>query len=330
MEQKGIDEKIGNLFCAALARDALATPEVVVVRAAPAVATCKRLARRRGAGAAMILPLLLLAGLSHPLASRAHPGIHEQEAAADKALEQSPEDPVNYIVRGKLHYEVGNWDAALEAFHQARSKGAAVETIAPLQGNTYLAAGWPRAAKRRFDEALQSSPTLPRARIGRARTWMMLGKPAEAEADFAVAFETLDRVRPALILERRSALLAAGRPAAAIALLDARIASMGLIPSLEIAAVDIDVETRHFDRALKRIEALLEQSPHHPLWATRRAEILQQAGREEEARAAYRATLTFVHARNARGSSRRLVELEKQLRAALAAQPAAPTRQGEP
>ncbi len=284
---------------------------------------------RFGRGAAVFW-LLLLAPLSRPPISLAHPGIHEQEAAADKALERAPDDPVNYIVRGKLHYEVGNWDAALEAFHQARSKGAAVETTAPLQGNTYLAAGWPRAAKRCFDEALASSPNLPRARIGRARAWMKVDKPADAEADFAAAFEALDRVSPALILERRSALLAAGRPAEAIELLDARIASMGLIPSLQIAAIDIDVAAKRFDSALKRIDSLLRQSPHHPLWATRRAEILRQAGREEDAQAAYRDTLTFVHARNARGSSRRLVELEKQLRAALAPPPAAPSRQGEP
>lgn len=264
------------------------------------------------------MPILLGFALMIPADCLAHPGLHEQEAAADKALSERPTDPDNYLIRGKLHQEAGHWDEAIESFRQALGLGADEGTVATLEGNTYLAAGLTLEAKARFEAALEISPKSPAARIGRARTLMLLDKPAEAEADFAIAFGVQGKAEPALVLERHSVLLAAGRPDLATRLLDEQIARNGLVPSLQIAAVDLDLEAGRDDDALRRVETLLMQSPGHPLWATRRAEILQEAGRTDQAHAAYREALGFVRARAARRGSPRLLALEKQLRAALA------------
>jgi predicted Zn-dependent protease len=110
-------------------------------------------------------------------------------------------------------------------------------------------------------------------------------------------------------------------------MLDAEIARAGLVPALQLAAIDIDVEAERYDVALRRVDSLLAQSPGHPTWASRRAEILTAAGRAEEAREAYREALSFVEARTSHRNSRRLAELEGEIRKALASSSA--TRQEE-
>lgn len=252
-----------------------------------------------------------------PMATSGHPGIHEQEAVADQAITEHPDDPEAHLTRGKLHHELEQWDAALAAFHRGRTLGARLDRVAILEGNTFLAAGWPRTARERYEEALRAAPDSAEAHIGRARTSMRLGRPGEADPDFAAAFAHLDRVAPALVLERRAALLAAGKPEDALRLLDARIERDGAIPSLQLAAVDLAVAAKRYDDALRRMDDLLRQGPGHPLWATRRAEILEAAGRGAEAHAAYADALSFVQSRTARRNSRRLEKLEGELRTAL-------------
>lgn len=262
-------------------------------------------------------------------AASGHPGIHEQQEAADRALVEKPADPSNHITRGKLYKDIGDWDAALDSFQRARALGASEERVATLEGETYFAAGWVRTASRRFDAALASAPDDPHARIGRARARMKLGDPEGADADYAVAYHVLERVSPGLVLERRDALVAAGRPDDAVALIDEQIARVGLVPALQEGAIELELARGRHDDALRRVDALLAQSPDHPLWSKRRADVLKQAGRAEEAQAAYRKALDIVRARSARRNSRRLADLEKELVAALATDAAAPSEAGE-
>ena len=43
------------------------------------------------------------------------------------------------------------------------------ETVAVLEGDTFLAAGWPRTALARYGQAVSLNDHLARARVGRAR-----------------------------------------------------------------------------------------------------------------------------------------------------------------
>jgi tetratricopeptide (TPR) repeat protein len=287
----------------------------------------KKRAKLRGFGAirsgnfAMMrcpIELILLFLALAPGMSLGHPGIHEKEKAAEDRLAEEPEDPEAHLVRGKLHHEVGQWDAALASFQRARAHGADENLVATLEGATFLAADFPLTAKERYDEVLRSDPRLPQARIGRARTLMKLDRPDEADRDLDVAFAEMETIAPSLVLERRSVLLAAGRPEDALRLLDEEIERSGAVPSLQIAAVDLDVAAQRYDEALRRIDILLVQVPGHPLWAARRAEILEATGRRADAHAAYRDALSFVQSRTARRRSPRLEGLEGELRAAVA------------
>ena len=279
---------------------------------------CQARAGAASYGSNVIGMMSALVALTVPLSIEAHPGAHEQEKAADRVLVRNPRDAGAHIARGKLHHDAKEWDQALARYERARFLGAPAEEVSILEGETYLALKWPHMAKRRFDAALEVASTSPRARIGRARAWRALGDLVEAENDYEVAFAHLGRAQPALVLERHEVLLAAGRSAHALQILDTMMARMGAVPALQLAAVDLDLVERRYDAALGRIDRLLQRSPTHPLWAARRAEILAAADREQEARAAYEHAVALIETRIAQRPSRRLETLNRELRAVLA------------
>jgi tetratricopeptide (TPR) repeat protein len=211
----------------------------------------------------------------------AHPGLHDQERAVLEELAERPDD---------------------------------VDVVA---GATLLDAGWARMAKLRFEAVLARRPDRDDARIGRARAWMRLAHPEEASVDYAAALDRMAEPRPAYALEQRDALLALGRREEALDALDRAMARIGMVPTLQLAAADVALDLGRTDDALRRLDALLAQSPNHPLWMSRRGQILERAGRSEEARAAYAHALDHLHSRSARVQSRRLAALEGELRAAL-------------
>lgn len=262
--------------------------------------------------------LVALVGLSRPTPADAHPGIHEQEANIERLVAESPGDPDRHIARGRIRFEKREWDAALAAFAEAGRRGAERHRVALLEGTTYLEAGWPHMAKERFASILADEPSHPEAHLGRARAWMKLERPEKAAPDFAAAVATISPLQPGYVLEHREALVRSGQPAAAVDALDVGIARLGNVPALQLAAIDLQLESQDYDDALRRLDALLATSPGHPQWTARRGEILERAGRPREARVAYADALSQIQVRTSSRRSRRLDELEGQVRAALA------------
>lgn len=262
--------------------------------------------------------LIGAAALALAAPAGAHPSIDEHERHVQAELAQHPEDPDWHISIGRVSFEKNEWDSALASYATARRLGADDERIALLEGTTYLEAGWPRMAKERFEAILAKTPTDPAAHLGRGRAWMNLEHPEKAAADYAIVVETISSLQPGYVLEYREALLRAGRRSEAVEALDAGIARLGQVPALQLAAIDTQVEAENYDDALRRLDLLLATSPDHPQWSARRGEILERAGRTDEARLAYVNALHNIQTRTSGRRARRLDQLEDQVRAALA------------
>lgn len=248
----------------------------------------------------------------------AHPSIDEHERHVQAELAENPEDPDWHTSIGRVSFEKQDWDAALASYATARRLGADDERIALLEGTTYLEAGWPQMAKERFEAILARTPTDAAAHLGRGRAWMKLEHPEKAASDFAVVVATIPSLQPGYVLEYRDALVQADRRGDAVEALDVGIARLGQVPALQLAAIDTQVEAENYDDALRRLDLLLVTSPDHPQWSARRGEILERAGRTEEARLAYASALKNIQTRTSGRRARRLDQLEEDVRAALA------------
>jgi len=263
-------------------------------------------------------------------AAWAHLGVEELRGAVERDVAADPESPDKLLELVALHRVAGEWDAALATLEHAAQHGADGDVVEATRGQIYLEAGWPRMAMVSFDRVLQRRPENAAVRFGRAHALVKLEKWDEAAADFATAFAAARQPRPEDAFAWRDALLAGGRPALALAALDTAMTRLGDVPSLQLAAIDLARSLGREEDALRRVDSLLARQPKNAAWLARRGEILAALQRDAESRAAFAAALELIQARPVQRRGPRLLALEQQLIAALAAQDQEEDRPGLP
>ncbi len=247
----------------------------------------------------------------------AHPDIAEKEAFVEKALQQSPEDPKLHLQRALIQRQQARWDEAAASYLRAATLGADRDLVDVSLAQVFLAAGWLKTAEMQVQQVLRRKPENTQALITRARVRRALGKPQDAAADFHNGVDRLAHPEPGLVHEAMSAQLAAGRPEVALQIADEAMQKIGIVVSVQLPAIEIELELGRPEAALARIDTLLLQAPRHELWLAQRGEILEGAGRVAEARATYEHTLSLIQERPPRRRSEKIAALELRLRAKL-------------
>ena len=160
-----------------------------------------------------------------------------------------------------------------------------------------------------------------------ARALARSGRFSEAVPDYHRAIALSVEPRPEWFVERCHAQLAlTGDPATeALAGLDEGLAKIGPLPSLQLLAIEIETRRKGFDAALSRLDTLVAASERKETWLARRGDLLQQAGRIADARAAYRSAGAAIDSLpSGRQRTLAMVELRRELQGKLAALPAGP------
>lgn len=270
---------------------------------------------------------LLLALCLVPSRAVAHPDIDEVLAGLARESAARAGDPTFALEQAAARRIAGDFDGALVAITHAEAHGAPARDVALARADVFVAARWLRSARRHLDRLVAADPDDADARMRRARVLVLEGAPAAAARDYARALAVAVRPRPAHYIEHRDALVAAGDPAGALAALDAGIARLGPIVSLELPAAALALDLGRPDDALARIDDLIAASPPNPLLLARRGEVLAHAGHASEARKAYEAALALLERRPARRRSERAAALEDEIRTALGASIPPPTEE---
>ncbi len=247
----------------------------------------------------------------------AHPDIAEREAFVEKALQGSPEDPKLHLQRALIQRQRARWDEAAASYLRAAALGADRDQVDLSLAQVFLDAGWLKTAEMQVQQVLRRKPENTQALITRARVRRALGKSQDAAADFQRGVSRLAHPEPGLVHEAMKVQLAVGRREVALQIADEAMKKIGTVVSVQLPAIEIELELGRPEAALARIDALLLQSPRHELWLTQRGEILEGAGRVAEARATYEHTLSLIRERPPRRRSERIAALERRLRAKL-------------
>ena len=77
--------------------------------------------------------------------------------------------------------------------------------------------------------------------------------------------------------------------------LDEGIQKLGPLVTLQLKAMDLELKQQNYDAALTRIDQITAKSPRKETWQARRGEILLQANRPAEAKAAFQAALKSLN-----------------------------------
>jgi predicted Zn-dependent protease len=81
---------------------------------------------------------------------------------------------------------------------------------------------------------------------------------------------------------------------AARTVLDLGMGRLGPLASLQLRAIQLELEDERWDAALQRLESLAAQSPRQERWLVERGDILVRAGHVQSATDAYRAALSAI------------------------------------
>jgi tetratricopeptide (TPR) repeat protein len=179
-----------------------------------------------------------------------HPELAEVQGVVDERLAANPDDPALLIHQGRLRAEARDFDGALVSLAHALTHGGDPETVAAGRAQVFLAAGFPHMAKLEYDALLAQHPQAFDVLFERGRAQLALGDVAAADRDFTRAIAHLPAPRPEHIIVHAQAWRQAGKQREALRALDEGMTRVGPLPSLQLTAIDLDVELQRYDRAL--------------------------------------------------------------------------------
>src|SRR5213592_1501837 len=231
---------------------------------------------------------LVILATGHPLPAGAHPDLIIQIEEVTKQIEQEPNNPELYLKRGELRRAHIEWDAAYADYERAFALAPDMAAIDLARGRLFLDSGWPLSARAALDRFLSHQPNQVEGLILRARALVRLNLRLAAAQDYSRAIRFSPEPGPDLFIERAQVLAAEGSAYFSSALrgLDEGIQKLGPLVTLQLFAIDVELKQKNIDGALARLDKIAEKSPRKETWLARRGEILQQAGRPEEARQA--------------------------------------------
>ena len=237
-----------------------------------------------------------------------HEGYHELIDSLSKLVEKNPVDPRRHFDLAEALGLHGDLELALQHLDRVDALAGGKFLTDFVRGESFLKAGDFAHAKDALDRTLAAHPESARARVLRAQAERELGQHEASLADYREALKRTASPEPDIIQEVASALSAAGQKTEAAEVLSGGIERLGPIPSLVFRALDLEIEMKNFEGALRRIEQARRNAPRPEPWMARRAAVLAQAGRIEESRAAYKALLAHLDAlplqeRNSRAMS---------------------------
>ena len=190
-----------------------------------------------------------------------HPSVDEQIAGLTARIERQPSDPSLYLKRGDQYRYRGNWSGARADYRRARRIDPALDVVDLRLGTLFLDQGEPRRARRAFDAYLARRPSDLLGLRLRSRAFRLIGMPLAAAEDMRRVIDASApplRPEPDDYLDRARAFEAAGGDhlGEAILALDEGMAALGPIVSLQIPAIELDVQVGRFEEALRRLETL--------------------------------------------------------------------------
>lgn len=225
----------------------------------------------------------------------AHGELHDQIANMDRQIAAQPQSAALYLRRAELHRIHREWEAADLDYAKVLGLEPKHPEASWLRARAWLEAGKAAVALPELDRYLAQFPDHASARLTRARVLVALGRSAQAAADYVLALERLPQAEPDYYLELRNAQQSAGMPPSAqLAGIEKGLSRLGPVPSLEDAALDVEVRAKQWDAALARLDRQAAAAARKERWHYRRGLVLGQADRNEPAIAAFRASLEAI------------------------------------
>ncbi len=257
--------------------------------------------------------LSLIPGVLH-----AHGDLHEQIEAITARIDNDPDNAELYLKRGELRRAHREWAAAQADFDRVASMNPALDTVELSRGLLWMEMGEVAQAEKALRRFLSNHPDHVVALAAHGRAVVRLGRFREGAAQFTRALAA--KPLPEFYLERARALAKAEAENLrdAVRGLDEGLARLGPVVTLQLLALDLELQMPDYPAALSRLDAITLHATRKEMWLARRGDVLQQAGREADAKVAWEAALAaLAQLAPQRRDTRAMKALESRVRASL-------------
>lgn len=245
-----------------------------------------------------------------------HDELSDQVKAITIQIQQAPNQADLYIQRAELLRADSHWKQAEQDYLKAKRLAPGIAATDLGLGLLYLSTNRLQESKRSLDRFLSRQPDHAEALVARGHALSKLGNRMAAVEEYSRALKL--RPDPEIYIERSRLLSAEQKLQEAVTGLNQGIQQLGPIVTLELYAIELEIQLKRYDDALTRVDRIANQSERKETWFARRGEILLQASRKEEARKAYRLALEAIQKLpQARRNNRYTLELEERVHLAL-------------
>jgi tetratricopeptide (TPR) repeat protein len=253
-----------------------------------------------------------------PAVVSAHVGPEALLVEAREAVQRQPDDPQARLQHARALHLAHHWTAALSELDAAAARGADPHDVGAARAAILFDSGRAPESLRELDRILALRPDASVLIFERGRVLLALGRTDEATDELGRAIAAMPAPRPEHVIARRDALLSLGRREEAVTALDEGMSRVGRVASLQLPAIDLEVELGRYESALHRLDELLARSDRNPAWIARRGAILEKAGRTAEARAEYERALAIIDTRSKARRAKAFDDLKRRLETELA------------
>lgn len=265
--------------------------------------------------------LCLAVAVGWPAVAEARGGAGTRIARITASIGKRPDDPKLYLRRAKLHLKQGRADLALQDLERVGELAPDMDQAKLLRARALLDSKQLAAALEQVDSYLRTDEPAPEGRQVRGAILLRMGKFAEAEAELEAYVARVPKPRVSAFLLYADAITGQGDEhlPRAVVWLDRGIMRLGKAPELHLRVVELKVRQGEFYGALARVDEVLETTKHKAPWLAKRGDVLEKAGRHDEARQAYRACLRVLALDGPR-QSEAAIRLRKQVEAKVRAE----------
>jgi tetratricopeptide (TPR) repeat protein len=250
----------------------------------------------------------------------AHGSLHDQIQELSTTMQREGKSAKLLVKRGRLQMEHGNNKSATQDFLSAlklnREERSAYYYLAEQAFNQKRFPDARRYAEK-FLAMLKGEPgAIVRGQSLYGQILLAQGQYRAAETSFRIAVDQAAEPSPEHYLHLADAQSKAGATAEALSSLDEGMQKLGMLNVLQNKSISLNIESKAWDDALKRLDALIMQGQGLPELYLRKARILLAADRQPAAQEAVQVGLASI---DQIPSARRETPATKQLRAELLA-----------
>jgi tetratricopeptide (TPR) repeat protein len=223
----------------------------------------------------------------------AHGELDIRIAGLSRQIQTNSTDARLFLERGELHRLHLDWAAATADFDRASSLDPNLVTVGLARARLLADSGRASDAREAYNRYLAQAPSDGMALIERARL-RAKGDELAALEDYTRAIKLLPEPLPEYFIERTDLLVRLGKHAEAMAGLDEGLQRLGVIVTLQSRAIELELDRKDFDEALRRLETIIARAKRPELWLEQQGQILRQAGRTSQALTSFQGSLQAV------------------------------------